>query len=97
VTAVAYTPKAGYTDLDALGTVFVNDSTTVNVRELVEGSPNGVFVVDDQATIARLDKYAPLKRTALAKAYEEPEQEPEKPPKPSAGRDKSKAEKDGEK
>lgn len=80
MTVVAFAPKEAYRDLDTLGTVYVNDDTTVNVRQLVEESPNGTFTTDDPHIIARLDKYKALKRVSLAKANAEPEK-----PKPDEG------------
>jgi hypothetical protein len=62
---VAYAPKAAYADPDCLGAVFVNDTTDVNVRELVTASADGTFVVSDPDTIAALDRYEPVKRVAV--------------------------------
>jgi hypothetical protein len=73
---VAYRPKAAFSDLDALGAVFVNDQTEVNVRELVAASPDGVFVVTEPAVINVLDKYEPLKRAAVPGSAPAPEETP---------------------
>jgi hypothetical protein len=62
---VAFAPKVGV-DNDALGVIFVNDTTEVNVRALVEDSSDGVFVVPGTSPAVRqLDAYEPLKRVAV--------------------------------
>lgn len=70
----AYAPKAN-TDLDGLGTLFVNDTTEVNVRQLVQDSqlPDGAFIVTDPAVIRVLDGYDAVKRVALHQAQEQQE------------------------
>jgi len=73
---VAYRPKAAFEDPDALGAVFVNDQTEVNVRDLVTASPDGVFVVSDPAVIAVLDRYEPLKRAAVPETAPAPDETP---------------------
>ena len=66
---VAYRPKAAYEDPDSLGTVFVNDTTEVNVRELVASSADGVFTVEETPDVIRaLDAYPALRRASVAKA-----------------------------
>jgi hypothetical protein len=62
---VAYRPRAAFSDPDCLGTVFVSDTVEVNVRELVQGSADGTFVVSDPAVIAKLDEYPALKRASV--------------------------------
>lgn len=66
---VAYEPKSGYEDPDALGTVFVNDTTEVNVREKLKDG-GGVLITDDPLIIAALDRYEPLKRISVSRAEE---------------------------
>lgn len=65
---VAYAPKEAYRHPDALGALFVNDSTEVNVRALVEASQrdDGAFVVSDPAVQNVLDAYPAVKRVSLA-------------------------------
>jgi hypothetical protein len=68
MTQVAFTPKVAYAHPDALGAVYVNDTTEVNVRALFEDSTDGILVFDeeaDAAAIAKLDAYEPLKRVAV--------------------------------
>jgi hypothetical protein len=79
---VAYAPKAAYADPDCLGAVFVNDTTDVNVRELVTASADGTFVVSDPDTIAALDRYEPVKRVAVPDQATAPEAEPAAPAAP---------------
>jgi hypothetical protein len=76
VNEVAFTPKASYRDLDSLGAVFVNDTTEVNVRELVAASTDGTFVVTDPAVIATLDRYPAVRRAAVPDTAPAPEDVP---------------------
>lgn len=70
---VAFAPKANVHP-DQLGAIFVNDSTEVNLRELVLNSPydDRAFIVTDPAIEAVLSKRDELKRVSV----------PEDPPKP---------------
>lgn len=74
MTVVAFAPKEAFKDPDALGAVYVNDSVSVDVRERVAESEDGVFVVDNPAVIAALDKYTPLKRVKVPSEVREAEQ-----------------------
>jgi hypothetical protein len=60
---VAFAPKERFSDLDQLGTVFVNDELEINVRE--EVAEHGGVVTDDPWAIRVLDRYEPLKRVAV--------------------------------
>lgn len=77
--AVAFAPKVGV-HLDQLGAIFVNDSTEVNLRELVANSPyeDRSFIVTDPAVEAKLSVRDELKRVPVP---DEPK--PKQTPKPS--------------
>jgi hypothetical protein len=63
---VAFAPKAGVHE-DQLGAIFVNDSTEVNLRELVLNSPyeDRAFIVTDPAVEAVLSTREELKRVSV--------------------------------
>ena len=63
--SVAFAPKVEYSDPDCLGTIFVSDSATLNVREAVQEG-KGYVVADDPETIAALDRYEAMKRVSLS-------------------------------
>lgn len=71
---VAFAPKA-HVHVDQLGAIFVNDSTEVNLRELVLNSPHEdrSFIVTDPAVEAVLDKRDELKRVSV---HEDPKPKP---------------------
>lgn len=62
MTQIAFAPRPEYRHPDALGAVFVNDTTEVNLRELFLASPyeNGAFTVDNPAAEAVLARHPAL-------------------------------------
>lgn len=79
---VAFAPKAGVHE-DQLGTIFVNDSTEVNLRELVLNSPyeDRAFIVTDPNVEAKLSQRDELKRVVVP---DEPAPKPKAAAKPAA-------------
>jgi hypothetical protein len=90
--SAAFEPKAEFSDLDSVGTIYVSADGDFNVREaLVEGG--GVIIATDPVLIERLDAYEPLKRVAVARAEEAqaeaaPDESDESDSKPSSRRNR---------
>lgn len=63
----AFAPLPEYRHPDALGSVYVNDTTEVNLRELVLASPhdNGAFAVDDPRVEAVLARHPCLQQVPM--------------------------------
>lgn len=74
--AVAFAPKANV-HVDQLGSIFVNDLTEVNLRELVLSSPyeDRSFVVTDPAVEAVLSLRDELKRVSIPDDSRKPKPE----------------------
>lgn len=85
--AVAFAPKVEFSDPDALGTVFVNDTMDFNLREALEDG-NGYIITDVPAVISRLSTYDPLKSVSLQEAQDA--QAPKAKPAAAAPRPKPK-------
>jgi hypothetical protein len=89
----AYTPKEGV-EPEQLGTVFVHDSLTINVREAVQEG-GGYIVTDDDTAMRVLDDYAPIKRVAVSEAEEGQKKAAAKSEKSSASKSEQKPDKGG--
>lgn len=66
---VAFAPKAGFSDPDAHGAVFISDSQEVNLRESFANG-KGYLITDDPKVIEVLDRLEWLKRASVDDAKE---------------------------
>lgn len=65
--SAAFAPKQEFSDPDCLGTIFVNDTSDLNVREAVARG-KGYIVTADPDAIRALDSYPAVKRVSLTEA-----------------------------